>query len=85
MGNSCSQFMEDIGCGVQTFGQIVPRLRKKTDSLRESGLRLKPHKRAFGMTPINVFGNSTTPKGITPETEKTAKFLERNHQQQLDN
>ena len=77
MGNSCSHFMDDIGCGVQTLGQIVPRLRKKTDSLGKSGLRLKPHKRAFGMTSINFFGNAITPKGFTPETEKTAKFMKR--------
>ena len=42
--NLCTQFMDDIGCGVETFEQMITTLRQLFDSLRKSGLRLTPHK-----------------------------------------
>ena len=73
--NLCTQFMDDIGCGVETFEQMIPTLRQIFDCLRKSGLRLTPHKCEFGMTSINFLGNTITPQGLKPETEKIEKFL----------
>ena len=67
--------MDDIGCGVETFEQMVPTLRQIFDCLRKSGLRLTPHKCEFGMPSINFLGNKITPKGLQPENEKILKFL----------
>ena len=68
--NICTQFMDDIGCGVETFEQMIPTLRQIFDCLRKSGLRLTPHICEFGMTSINFLGSTITPQGLTPETEK---------------
>ena len=38
--NICTQFMDDIGCGVETFDQMIPTLKQIFDCLRKSGLRL---------------------------------------------
>ena len=73
--NLCTQFMDDIGCGVETFEQMAPTLRQIFDCLRKSGRRLTPHKCEFGMTSINFLGNTFTPKGLKPESEKIEKFL----------
>ena len=67
--------MDDIGCGVETFEQMIPTLRQIFDCLRKSGLRLTPHKCEFGMTSIIFLGNTITPQGLKPETEKIEKFL----------
>ena len=72
--NFCTQFMDDIGCGVETFEQMVPTLRQIFDGLRKSGLRLTPHECEFGMTSINFLGNTITPKRLKPETDEE-KFL----------
>ena len=73
--NLCTQFMDDIGCGVETFEQMVPTLRQILDCLRKSGLRFTPHKCEFGMPSINFLGNKITPKGLQLENEKIQKFL----------
>ena len=73
--NLCTQFMDDIGCGKETFGQMIPTLRQIFDYLRKSGLRLTPHKCEVGMTSINFLGNTITPQGLKLETEKIEKFL----------
>ena len=73
--NLCTQFMDDIGCGVETFEQMVPTLRQIFDCLRKSGLRLTPHKCEFGMPSINFLGNTITSKGLQPEKQKIQKFL----------
>ena len=67
--------MDDIGCEVETFEQMVPTLRQIFDRLRKLGLRLTPHKCEFGMPSINSLGNTITPKGLQPEKEKIQKFL----------
>ena len=73
----CTQFSDGIGCGVETFEQVIPTLRQIFDCLRKSGLRLTPDKSEFGMTSINFLGNTITPQELKPETEKTGKFLRR--------
>ena len=72
--NLCTQFMDDIGCGVETFEQMVPSLRQIFGCLRKSGLRLT-HNCEFGVTSINFLGNTITPEGLKPETDKIEKFL----------
>ena len=67
--------MDYIGCGVETFEQMVPTLRQIFDCLRKSGLRLTPHKYEFGMPGMNFLGNTITSKGIQPEKEIIEKFL----------
>ena len=73
--NLCTQFMDDIGCGVETFEQMIPTQRQIIDSLRKSGVQLTPHKCEFEMTSINFLGNIITPQELKPETEKIEKFL----------
>ena len=73
--NLCTQFMDDIGCGVETFEQMIPSLRQLCVYLKKSGLPLTPHKCDFRITSINFLGKTITTQGLKPETEKIEKFL----------
>ena len=71
----CAQFMDDIGCGVEKFEDLIPNLRQVFTAIRRSGLRLSPEKCHFGTSQIKFLGNVITTSGLTPETEKIERFL----------
>ena len=72
----CTQFMDDIECGVETFEQMVHKLSQNFDCLRKSGLRLTPHKCEIGMPSI-IFKLSWQHDNIkrTSTREKMPKSL----------
>ena len=72
--NVCTQFMDDIATKVTCFDEIIPNLTKIIDCHRASGLKLFAHKCEFGTTKIDYLGNTITPAGITPESEKIKIF-----------
>ena len=55
---------------------MIPTLSQIFDCLRKSGLRLTPHKCEFGMKSITFLGNTITPQGLKPETEKNREVSE---------
>ena len=73
--NVCTQFIDDIAARVTCFDDFIPTLTKMFDCLRASGLKLSAHKCEFGTTKIDYPGNTITPAGITPESDKSKKFL----------
>ena len=42
--NSCTQFMDDIGCGVESIKKLKRNLRLNFTCLRRPGLKLSPEK-----------------------------------------
>ena len=74
--NLCTQFMDDIAAGVNNFDEMVPALRKNFDCLRESGLKLSPHKCEF-RTKYDYLGSTISPKRISPEGAKLRKFWDK--------
>ena len=66
--------MEDIGCELDTFEQMVATMSQLFDSLGKSALRLTPHKCELRKTSINFFDNTITSEGIKPE-KKIEKIL----------
>ena len=73
--NVCTQFMDDIAAGVNSFEELIPALRKIFDCLRKAGLKLSAHKCEFATLLIHYLGSIITPKGISPESAKIEKFL----------
>ena len=73
--NICTQFMDDVGCGIDSPEQLLPYLRQIFQRLRRSGLKLSPEKCIFGSEQVDFLGNVTTKEGIKPEKEKIEKFL----------
>ena len=73
--NICTQFMDDIGCGVDSAEQLLPYLRQIFQCLRRSGLKLSPEKYIFGSEHVSFLGNVITTEGLKAEKEKIEKFL----------
>ena len=69
--------MDDIAAGVTCFDELIPTLTKNFHCLRASGLQLSAHKGEFGTTTIDYIGNTITLAGITPESDKIKKFLDK--------
>ena len=67
--NICTQFVDDIGCGVDSAEQLLPYLRQIFQCLRRSGLKLSPEKCIFGSEQVSFLGNVITKEGLKPERE----------------
>ena len=74
---SCTQFMDDIGCGVEKFEKLVPNLRKIFGCVKKSGLKLAPAKCHKGTEKIEFLGNMITAEVFQPESAKGHKFLKK--------
>ena len=72
----CSQLMDDIGCAVDKFENLVPALRKIFDCLRRSGSNLSPGKCELETESTKFLGNTINPKGISAEAEKIEFFFQ---------
>ena len=73
--NLCTQFTDDIGCGVETFEQLVPTLKQIYDYFRKSELRLTPQNCEFALLQTKFLANTITSDVLQPEKEKTQKLL----------
>ena len=72
---SCTQFMDEIGCGVEKFEELVPKLRKIFSCIRKPGLKFATAKCHIGNEKIEFLGNMITTEGFQPESAKGHKFL----------
>ena len=75
--NVCTQFMDDIVCGVESLEQHLPNLRVIFKFLRKSGIKLSTEKCVFGSEKVSFFGNVITKEGLQPENEKLHTESER--------
>ena len=57
--------MDDYDCGVETFQQIEPTLRKLFECIRKSGLKLSPEKSQVAKKSMESLGNVITPNSIS--------------------
>ena len=68
--NSCTQFMDDLGCRVDSPEQLFPYFRQIFQCLRRSRLKLSPEKCVFGSEQLRFFGNVIIEEGLKREKEK---------------
>ena len=62
--------MDEIGCAVNKYEDLIPNLRKIFDCLWRSGLKLSPEKCDIATNSMKFLGNVITSKGISPQSEK---------------
>ena len=55
----CTQFMDDIGCGVETFQQLDTTLRKIFECIRRPGLKLSPENSKIATKFIQFWATSS--------------------------
>ena len=67
--------MDDIGCGIDSVGKLIPNSRLIKKSSRRSGLKLPPEKCVFGTEKVSFPWKSITEEGTKPEKPKIETFL----------
>ena len=75
--DQCAQFVDDIGIAANTPDQLIKNLRAVFQCLRNAGLKLSMAKCHFGVQEVDFFGRTITTKGVAPQKQKIAKFLEK--------
>ena len=74
--DQCAQYVDDIGTAAKTPEQLIKNLRAVFQCLRKAGLKLSMSKCHFGVQEVDFLGRTITTKGVAPQKQKIAKFLE---------
>ena len=72
-----AQYVDDIGIAANTPEQLIKNLRAVFQCLRKAGLKLSMTKCHFGVQEVDFLGRTITTKGVAPQKQKIAKFLEK--------
>ena len=75
--DQCAQYVDDIGIAANTPQQLIKNLRAVFQGLRKAGLKLSMAKCHFGVQEVDSLGRTITTKGVAPQKQKIAKFLEK--------
>ena len=75
--DQCAQYVDDIGIAANTPEQLIKNLRATFQYLRKAGLKLSMAKCLFGVQEVVYLGRTITTKGVAPQKQKIAKFLEK--------
>ena len=75
--DQCSQYVDDIGIAANTPQQLIKNLRAVFQCLRKAGLKLSLAKCHFGVQEVDFLGRTITTKGVAPQKQKIANFLEK--------
>ena len=74
--DQCTQYVDDIGIAANTPEQLIKNIRAIFQCLRKAGLKLSMAKCHFAVQ-VDFRGRTITTKGIAPQKQKIAKFLEK--------
>ena len=75
--DQCAQYVDDIGIAANTPEQLIKNLQAVFQCLRKAGLKLSMAKCHFGTQETDFIGRTITTKGVAPQKQKIAKFLEK--------
>ena len=72
-----AQYVDDIGTATNTPQQLMKNLRAVFQCLRKARIKLSMAKCHFGVQQLDLLGRTITTKGVAPQKQKIAKFLEK--------
>ena len=75
--DQCAQYVDDIGIATNTPEQLIKNLRAVFQCLRKAGPELSMAKCHFGVQEVDSLGRTITTKGVAPQKQKIAKFLDK--------
>ena len=75
--NQSTQFVDDIGITAYTPQQLIKNLRAVFHCLEKPGLKLSMTNCPFGVREVVFLVRTITTKGVAPQKQKIAKFLEK--------
>ena len=73
----CAQYTDDFGIAAITPQQLIENLRAVIQCLRKAGFKLSMAKWDFVVQEKGFFGHTITNKGVAPQKQKIAKFLDK--------
>ena len=74
--DQCAQNVDDIGIAANTPEQLIKNLTAVFQYLRKARLKLSMAKCHFGVREVDFLGRTIKTKGVAPQKQKIAKFLE---------
>ena len=75
--DQCAQYVDDIDIAANPPEQLIKNLRAVFHCLRKAGLKLSLAKCQFKVQEEDFLGRTITTKGVAPQKQKIAKFLEK--------
>ena len=72
-----AQYVDDIDIATNTSQQLIKNVRAVFQGLRKAGFKLSMAKCHFGVQQVDFLGRTITSKGVAPQKQKIAKFLEK--------
>ena len=75
--DQCAHYVDDIGIAANTPQQLIKNLRAVFQCLRKAGPKLSMAKCHFGVQEVDFLGRTITTKGVAPQKQNIAKFLEK--------
>ena len=75
--DQCAQYVDDIGIAATDSTQLSIIIKTVFECIRKSGLKLTMAKCHFGFRQIDSLGQTITPEGVSPQTEKIKQFLQK--------
>ena len=71
------QYVDDIGIAANDSTQLRINIKTVFECIRKAGLKLTMAKCHFGVKHVDFLGQTITPKGVSPQTEKVKQFLQK--------
>ena len=75
--DQCAQYVDNTDIAAKTPDQLIKNLRAVFQCLRNAGHKLSMAKCHFGVQKVDLLGRTITTKGVTPQKQKIANFLEK--------
>ena len=75
--DQCAQYLDDIGIAAINATDLARNNRAVFKSIRPAGLKLTIEKCHFGVRRVEFLGLTISPDGISPQTRKNLKFLDK--------
>ena len=73
----CAQYVDNISIAANTPKQLIKNLRAVFQCLRKAGFKLSMATCHFAIQQVNFLGRTIPTKGVAPQKQKIAKFLEK--------
>ena len=75
--DQCAQYVDDIGIAANDATDLTRNIRAVFKCIRHAGLKLTIEKCHFGVRQVEFLERTISPEGISPQTRKIQKFLDK--------
>ena len=75
--DQCAQYVNDIGIAATDSTQLSINIKTVFECIRKAGIKLMMAKCHFGFEKIDFLGQTITPEGVSPQTEKVKQFVQK--------